>query len=205
MSSNCSLFVDRFVAIVSFVGPMQNTVLESYDEGCATSYVTELWWLVLYIMSMSSRCLTLAIRTQYDVYLPALFIAFQAYRSLYYLSYFISVFLDLYWHFVFQLFVFMYLCDCVLPISGIIKNNTNYLLAYELLVSRHLLSRHPGVFQLDRLNFCFSSYTVLYCAFSALTLLFGRQEGHPACKKHSGGLLVWLSVWSEVQTCIWPS
>ena len=41
------------------------------------------------------------------------------------------------------------------------------------------------------------------CAFSALTLLVGRQEGHPACKKHkSGGVLVWLSVWSEVQTCI---
>ena len=31
------------------------------------------------------------------------------------------------------------------------------------------------------------------------------QEGHPACKKLSGGVLVWLSVWSEVQTCIWPS
>jgi len=27
----------------------------------------------------------------------------------------------------------------------------------------------------------------------------------PACKKLSGGVLVWLSVWSEVQTCIWPS
>jgi len=42
-------------------------------------------------------------------------------------------------------------------------------------------------------------------AFSALTLLVGRQEGHPACKKMSGGMLVWLSVWSEVQTCILPS
>jgi len=42
-------------------------------------------------------------------------------------------------------------------------------------------------------------------AFSALTLLVGRQEGHPACKKESGGVLVWLSVWSEVQTCMWPS
>ena len=31
------------------------------------------------------------------------------------------------------------------------------------------------------------------------------QEGHPACKKQSGGVLAWLSVWSEVQTCIWPS
>jgi len=40
---------------------------------------------------------------------------------------------------------------------------------------------------------------------SALTLLVGRQEGHPAFKKLSGGVLAWLSVWSEVQTCIWPS
>ena len=29
-------------------------------------------------------------------------------------------------------------------------------------------------------------------AFSALTLLVGRQEGHPACKKLSGGVLAWL-------------
>ena len=42
-------------------------------------------------------------------------------------------------------------------------------------------------------------------SFSALTLLVGRQEGHPACKKLSGGVLAWLSVWSEVQTWIWPS
>ena len=41
--------------------------------------------------------------------------------------------------------------------------------------------------------------------FSALTLLVGRQERHPACKKLSGGVLAWLSVWSEVQTCIRPS
>jgi len=42
-------------------------------------------------------------------------------------------------------------------------------------------------------------------AFSALTLLVGRQEGHPACEKLSGGMLVWLSVSSKVQTCIWHS
>jgi len=42
-------------------------------------------------------------------------------------------------------------------------------------------------------------------AFSALTLLVGQQEGHLACKKLSGGVLEWLSVCSEVQTCIWPS
>ena len=46
---------------------------------------------------------------------------------------------------------------------------------------------------------------VLKVAFSALTLLVGRQEGHPACKKLSGGVLAWLSVWSEVQTCTQPS
>jgi len=28
-------------------------------------------------------------------------------------------------------------------------------------------------------------------AFSALTLLVGRQEGHPICKKLSGGMLAW--------------
>jgi len=43
------------------------------------------------------------------------------------------------------------------------------------------------------------------CAFSALTLLVGQQEGHPVCKKQSGGVLAWLSVWSELQTCIYPS
>jgi len=42
-------------------------------------------------------------------------------------------------------------------------------------------------------------------AFSALTLLVGWQEGHLACKKLSGGVLVWFSVWSKVHTCIWPS
>jgi len=41
--------------------------------------------------------------------------------------------------------------------------------------------------------------------FSALTLLVGQQEGHPACKKLSGEVLAWLSVWNKVQTCIWPS
>ena len=35
-------------------------------------------------------------------------------------------------------------------------------------------------------------------AFSALTLLVGQQEGHPACKKLSGGMLAWLSDWGEV-------
>ena len=48
-------------------------------------------------------------------------------------------------------------------------------------------------------------FIIFIIAFSALTLLVGRQEGHPACKILSGGVLAWLSVWSEVQTCICPS
>jgi len=41
-------------------------------------------------------------------------------------------------------------------------------------------------------------------AFSALTLLVGWQERHPVCKKTEwwGAGVV---VWSNVQTCIWPS
>ena len=51
-------------------------------------------------------------------------------------------------------------------------------------------------------RFMLSNFTT---AVSALTLLVWRQEGHPACRKMSGAVLVWLSVWSDVQTCIWPS
>ena len=50
------------------------------------------------------------------------------------------------------------------------------------------------------------TYLLTYLrAFSALTVLVGRQEGHPACEKLSGEVLAWLSVWSEVHICIWPS
>ena len=33
----------------------------------------------------------------------------------------------------------------------------------------------------------------------------GGRKGIRPVKKLSGGLLAWLYVWSEVQTCIWPS
>jgi len=36
-------------------------------------------------------------------------------------------------------------------------------------------------------------FKVQFIAFSALMLLVGHQEGHPACKKLSGGMLAWLS------------
>ena len=58
---------------------------------------------------------------------------------------------------------------------------------------------------LGSMPWAFFSVLLLLVAFSALTLLVGRQEGHPACKKQSGGVLAWFSVWSKMQTCIWPS
>jgi len=50
-------------------------------------------------------------------------------------------------------------------------------------------------------TFAFSAF-----AFSALTLLIGRQEEHPACKKLNNEALAWLSICSEVQMiCIQSS
>jgi len=56
---------------------------------------------------------------------------------------------------------------------------------------------------------------VIHCVLPALwmtlclpiigKLLVGQQEGHPVCKKLSGGMLAWLCVWVKVQICIWPS
>ena len=43
----------------------------------------------------------------------------------------------------------------------------------------------------------FTAWVPFLAAFSALKLLVGVQEGHPVCKT-----LAWLSVWSEVQTCM---
>ena len=72
------------------------------------------------------------------------------------------------------------------------------------------ISRYIALTDSDFADHCVLLYniylvTLLTFAFSALTLLVGRQEGHPACKKLSGEVLAWLSVWSEVQTCICPA
>ena len=56
-------------------------------------------------------------------------------------------------------------------------------------------TRHTAFILLLTFNMICFVYSMmnLYLAFSALTLLVGRQEGHPACKKLSGGMLAWLS------------
>jgi len=48
-------------------------------------------------------------------------------------------------------------------------------------------------------------HTILDYFFCSTVRLVAWQEGHLAYKKLSGGVLVWLSVWSAVQTCIWLS
>jgi len=75
-----------------------------------------------------------------------------------------------------------------------------------LLVPAHWVVSDKGPLHIYVLKMAFWILhgTVVTFAFSALTLLVGRQEGHPACKK-SGGVLAWLSLWSKMQTCIWPN
>ena len=93
------------------------------------------------------------------------------------------------------------LCLCVDDLKQrILKFDLHPELIEAIVNTLHAVS-HSSFFVLF---FCWKK-TVGVGAFSALMLLVGRQEGHPACKKLSGGVLAWLSVWSEVQTCIWPS
>jgi len=67
---------------------------------------------------------------------------------------------------------------------------------------------HAARDRLIRVSVCsgyISCIVVVAFCLQCFYLLVGWQEGHPACKKLSGGVLAWLSVWSEVQTCIRPS
>ena len=83
-----------------------------------------------------------------------------------------------------------------------------HVLCYLAWPNNSAAGMHPSMAAYDRPLLTTPLLNVLclftFIAFSALTLLVGQQEGHPACKKQSGGVLAWLSVWSEVQTCIWP-
>jgi len=53
-------------------------------------------------------------------------------------------------------------------------------------------------------RFSLSIFTVLCQCLQCFTLLVGHQAEHPACKKLSDEVLVWLSVRNKVQiVCIW--
>ena len=84
------------------------------------------------------------------------------------------------------------------------KHHYKYTISFQCRSPKTVLcmcASGKAVFLSVQLSVCMC---VVVSSFSALTLLVGRQEGHPACKKLSGGVLAWLSVCSEVQTCIWP-
>jgi len=49
--------------------------------------------------------------------------------------------------------------------------------------------------------FCKRSFSTFFSAFSALTLLVGRQEGHPACKKTEwwgAGMVICLELGADL-------
>jgi len=75
----------------------------------------------------------------------------------------------------------------------VISNHNSFRVLFDKIASVYFVGKYIYILALE----------VEY--FSALTLLVGRQEGHPACKNLSGGVLAWLSIWSKVQACIWPS
>jgi len=95
----------------------------------------------------------------------------------------------------------VYFCVSSIYVADYFQNSFNSFLLYDLPVP---LITFPGTFKnkgTSRWNFaadsdfenfataCFCSVKVLFLpavCLSALTLLVGRQEGHPACKKLSG-------------------
>ena len=105
-----------------------------------------------------------------------------------------------------------------MPVNNAIQTFISWrslrLCAYLLSCSLYTISRNCGSSSRNSLNelqahkiwhTTYNTTITVPHAFSALTLLVGRQGGHLACKKMSGEVLAWLSVWSEVQTCIRPS
>ena len=52
---------------------------------------------------------------------------------------------------------------------------------------------------------CFSDHVFLYLPSVLWCCWLGGRKGIRPVKKQSGGVLLWLSVWSKVHTCIWLS
>ena len=67
--------------------------------------------------------------------------------------------------------------------------------------SKFIALEKPGI--LREFFFCYFVATTSLQCFDAVFL--GGRKGIWPVKKLSGGVLVWLSVWSAVQTCIWSS
>ena len=74
------------------------------------------------------------------------------------------------------------------PVLGNVQSVCKYLLKHPQ--SKHYSSQS---YNQPYKKFIEKGFLLVFCAFSALTLLVERQEGHLACKKLSGGMLAWLS------------
>jgi len=81
---------------------------------------------------------------------------------------------------------------------GVTQLSTDIL--HHAAMLRAAVSQVTAGLSFEVLHLCLLNYIQF-----ALTLLVGWQEGHPASKKMRGGVLSSLFIWSDVQTCIWPS
>ena len=82
----------------------------------------------------------------------------------------------------------------LMPLPITISCSSKIQIGFTFLVQAHLGSRGQRAVKRVCMCVCYLEKN----AFSALTLLAGRQEWHLACKKLSGGVPAWLSLWSEV-------
>ena len=72
--------------------------------------------------------------------------------------------------------------------------------------SIHVRNRVTRVLTTHKLNNCRYYLNAHWQVPSVLwRCSLGSRKGIRPVKNLSGGVLAWLSVWSEVQTCIWPS
>ena len=106
------------------------------------------------------------------------------------------------------LFLLSYQC-----VVGLLRVREHYQLYWKEHVGRLVIRARCGGCQLvsllERASPRWADFIVLFLAFSAFsasTLLVGRQKEHPACKKLTDEVSAWLSVCSEVQIlCRWSS
>ena len=95
-------------------------------------------------------------------------------------------------------------------VVGLLRVREHYQLYWKEHVGRLVIRARCGGCQLvsllERASPRWAHFVVLFLAFSASTLLVGRQKEHPACKKLTDEVSAWLSVCSEVQiVCRWSS
>ena len=76
-------------------------------------------------------------------------------------------------------------------------------------IKRHTVKMFKNKFCFDGISICWKEFYSNFIQTILPSVLWrcwlGGRKGIRPVKKLSGGVLAWLSVWCEVQTCIWPS